>query len=303
MPRQGRSNGKGVSAPGALPNGGFLLAKAARLIYNGGMASALARSIPPTLAGVALAIAGWCGAGFDPTGALEFQPQLVVRPAGAPLRVLQGDSPEAVADLSGRFAFEKAGFTLEIKPEGWPATKVEVDEPRGMTTVRGPAPRSTLAVKIKGDDEVQPRILELPKKTKLSLDKGSARLDPGRHELLIQADGYIPKRLSLTLKPGEKRQVAMQLDALPGLPALTLPNGLPASVPRPPAGAELPGVARPGGHSSQPSYRAPAPRDSRPAYQPPVHQAPVVRFTPVAPAPQPVPSEPVPMFTPVGNYP
>ena len=250
--------------------------------------------LPPLLAGLLLAGAGWSGATSSQAQAGDFQSQLVVRPVSAKL-ASSGESPKADGHLAGRFSFQQAGFRLELEPKGWPNSKAEIAEARGMTTFRAQPPRSWLTVSIKGDRDAKAKLLELPKKTKLALEKSAASLEPGRHELLVQADGYVPKRLSVNLKPGERREVAVGLEAIPGLPpSIAIPGALPAGgLPSLPAGFATSGVDRP-----PTAYVAPLPVHRAPAYQ-----APVVRFTPVAPATQPVPAAPVPMFTPIGNPP
>jgi hypothetical protein len=233
----------------------------------------------------------------------------VVRPAGAEVVASDGPTPQADPWLPGRFWFEEGGFTIELRPKRWPASASKVEEPRGMTTVRAALPSSSLAVTVKGDKEGKPQLMELPKKTKLALIKGRATLEPGRHELLVQADGYLPKRLSLNLKPGERKELAVELDPIPGLPAgfpgslgagalpSTPPHGPPASLPQgPPAGASA--GFRPPAYTPPPAY---VPRYQPPRYQPPAYQpsAPVPRFTPIPAAPQPIEPAPVPMFTPI----
>lgn len=268
--------------------------------YNGAMAMPSFFSfLPPLAAGLLLATAGWSGASLGVAPSFEYQPQLVVRPADTTWKASGDLLPQADPKMAGRFSYTRAGFQLELRPSGWTAAKVDVNEPRGMTTARATPSRAAVAISVKGDQKAQATVLELPKKTKLKPQKGAVRLEPGRHELLVQADGYIPKRLSLNLEPGERREVAMDLEAIPGLPTLGPAPGLPGL----PAGG-LPGSAMLGGPSAPPqTYRHPDAYIARPSYQQPAYQAPVVRFTPVAPASQPAPSEPVPMFTPIGNTP
>lgn len=248
-----------------------------------------------------LAGAGWSGAAFSQAQAADFQPQLVVRPVNARL-VSSGESPKADGHLAGRFSFQQAGLRIELQPKGWPVSEAEIAEARGMTTLRVQPPRSRLTVSIKGDRDAKAKLLELPKKTKVPLEKSVASLEPGRRELLVQADGYVPKRLSVNLKPGERRDVAVELEAIPGLPtSFAIPGALPAGMPSLPAGG-LPSL--PPGFATSGVNRPPAAYTAPPSgYRPPAHQAPVVRFTPVAPAAQPVPAAPVPMFTPIGNPP
>lgn len=256
-------------------------------------ASNILRSLPPLVAGLLLGAAGWMGAVYSGPETLDYRPQLVVRPARAEVVTTQGQAPLADDNLPGRFLFDQAGFVLEVRPKGWPASKTKIDEPRGMTTVRPPVPRASLAVSVKDDKSAKAKLVELPKKSKLKMTQGKVSLDAGRHELLVQADGYLPKRLSVNLKPGENRVVAMDLEAIPGFPPMGLPPGL--SIPALPS-------TRPPSVGAASSYVPPAyvppPRYQAPAYYPP---APVPRFTPVPPPPKPAGSDPVPMFTPIGN--
>jgi hypothetical protein len=256
--------------------------------------SNLLRSLPPLVAGLLLGAAGWFGGAYQRPETVEFRPQLVVRPANAEIITRQGKAPVADDNLAGRFLFDEAGFDLEIRPKGWPSSKSEVDEARGMTTVRSAVPLATLAVTVKDDESAKAKLVELPKKTKLKSTQGKVRLDPGRHELLVQADGYLPKRLSVNLKAGEARVVAMDLEAIPGFPT----TGLPAGLTLPPIpGAGIPPTARPPS-SYVPAYVPPPRYQTPPTYDPP---APVPRFTPIAPPPQPAGPDPVPLFTPIGN--
>jgi hypothetical protein len=258
-------------------------------------ASNLLRSLPPMVAGLLLGLAGWFGAAYQSPETGDFRPQLVVRPASAQIITRQGKAPVADDNLAGRFLFDEAGFDLEIRPKGWPSSQSKIDEPRGMTTVRSTMPLATLAVTVKDDKSAKAKLVELPKKTKLKAMQGKVTLDPGRHELLVQADGYLPKRLSVNLKPGEARVVAMDLEAIPGFP----PTGFPAGLSIPPnPGAGISPNARPPASYVPPAYVPPPRYQAPPTYDPP---APVPRFTPIAPPPQPAGPDPVPMFTPIGN--
>ena len=268
----------------------------------------LLRSLPPLAAGLLLGAAGWLAGGHGETQALDFQPQLVVRPASAEVVASHGPAPTPDSGLAGRFSFQEAGFEIELRQKGWPTTRADVEEPRGMTTVRAKLPNSSLAVSVKGDKESEATLTELPKKTKLPLKQGRVNLEPGRHELLVQADGYLPKRLSITLKPGERKEVAVDLEAIPGFPgspgAAGLPSLPPQAPPRQPSTAAT--GSRPPAYTPPPAYAPPAyapPVYRPPAYRPPTSRppSPVPRFTPVAPPPQPAAPDPVPMFTPIGN--
>lgn len=280
------------------------------------LATRLKQGLPPLVAGLVLGAAGWMGGANLQPPAMDFAPQLVVRPSGADLVTTRGASPTADPARKGRYSFEAGDFSLEIRQKDWPPSKVEIEEPRGMTTVRAAIPRATLSIAIKGDNDAEARLTSLPGKEKLKTAQGQARLEPGAHELLVEADGYIPKRLSVELKPAERKIVVVALDKLPTFPSfpsgLEMPPNLPSGVsPSVPSGTpqNLPSY-RPPGLPSAPAYRPPAPTyrppAPRPTYRPPAPRPsaapapnPVPRFTPIAPPAQPPASDPVPMFTPI----
>jgi hypothetical protein len=276
------------------------------------------RNLPLLAAGLLLGVAGWVGGGLAMAPPAEFEPQLVVRPASLQLVSQSGPAPIADNSLPGRFVLDKAGVAVELKAAGWPSSHYRIEELRGMTTVRARAPKASLAMAVKGDKKAAVKLLELPAKNKLASAKGRAELEPGHHELLVQADGYLPKRLSLTVKPGERREMTVQLQPVPGLPAglSGLGGGALPSLPGRPPGAGARPRAAAGGYPSArppsaPAYRPPAsppPRyQPRPRYLPPPRQspprprppAPVPRFTPIAPVAKPAAPHPVPMFTPI----
>jgi hypothetical protein len=250
----------------------------------------MTRLFLPLSAGVLLAASGWYGAGGLQDRTPVFQPQLMVRPAGAEVVTRRGKPPDADPLIAGRFVFDQGDLALELRQPNWAPASIEIDQPRGMTTLRAPWPRATLSVSVKGDAEASVSLLELPKKTRLKTAQGQARLEPGRHELLVQADGYLPRRLSVNLKPGERKELAIEMEALV-FPGLAFPSLPPAGV-RPYPGTSLP---------YPPTYRpppSPPPYQAPPVYDPP---APVPRFTPIPAPPEPTNVDPVPMFTPIGN--
>lgn len=273
--------------------------------YNGRMphpARAFRHGLPPLAAGLLLAASGWLGAGYRNGPTLEFEPQLVVRPSTARLVTVEGPAPTPDPTVPGRFALSQAGSSVELRQPGWPSVGADLNELRAVTTLRAPFPKATLSVSVKDDKQASVELLALPKKSEVRLTDGKARLEPGRHELLVQAEGYLPQRLTVDLKPGEAKAVAIELEALPRLPTLPAYPGqaFPSGGPGVPPPAARPVVPSPAYRPPAPAYRPPAPayRPPVPAYRPPV---PAPRFTPVAPPPKPPAAAPVPMFTPVGQ--
>ncbi len=278
------------------------------------VATSLKLGLPPLVAGLVLGWAGWVGGGQLQAPPLDYSPQLLVRPSDAGVVTTRGASPKADPSQPGRYSFETGDFSLELRPEGWPVSKVEVEEPRGMTTVRATIPRATLAIIVKGDKDAEARLTALPNKEKLKVAQGQTRLDPGAHELMVEADGYLPKRLSVNLAPAERKEVTLAMEALPSLPGFPDMGSLPSSGPRPalpsdllprlpsnlPSGSPVPSPPpyRPPAetYAPRPAYRPPAPRPAAPAVS---HPVPVPRFTPIAPPPQLPANDPVPMFTPI----
>lgn len=249
----------------------------------------------PALAGAILFWSGWSSSAYLSVSAeVNFQPQLVIRPVGAELVTLRGQAPRADGLASGRFTLTSGNVALELRQSGVPPVSIELEEPPGMTTVRAPLPRATLAVSVQGDEQAEVTVLSLPEKTELPTAQGQIRLDPGPHELLVQAKGYLPKRLTVELKAGERKDAVVALEALPNLGPFPAPSFPSAPQTRPPS-SPPPTWEPPPSIYLPPSNPRPAP-SARPSAP-----VPVPRFTPVAPPPQPEHPAPVPMFTPIGN--
>ncbi len=240
---------------------------------------------------IILAIAGWYS--YDPSArrVYEYQPILVVRPTSATVSVEQGPNLAPVGDFPGVFSVSDKSTRLSLQEPNWPDTVVDVTEPRGMTTLRATPPRATLSLSIVNDSSHKLTVHELPKKTKLTVLQNQVRLQPGPHELLVESIGYLPKRLSVDLSPNERRDLTLELVALPTLPKpgpYFDPSLLPRiSAPRYQIPPTLP-----------PTYRPPAPSYPPSRVAPPIRR-PVPRFTPIAPTAQPRPDDPVPRFTPI----
>lgn len=274
----------------------------ATICYTSPMSTSSPRSyhrLHPILGGCVLAIAGWSGGSYLNSYQPQYRPQFVVRPVGAEVVTVEGAALVAENLRLGRFSIDEAGATLEIRQPGAPPTRLQVKEPRGMTTFFAPPPRATLAVAVRDDKDAEITLLVLPEKTELPTAQGQARLEPGRHELMVQAEGYLPQRLRVDLKPGERQEQQLALRKLPSVPTVSRP--MPSLPSAPPASSALP--PRPAA-PPQPSYSAPRPRYTPPPAAPPVSRpapVPLPRFTPVAPPPEPMRPAPVPMFTPIGN--
>lgn len=244
----------------------------------------LRHSLPPLVAGLLLFAAGWsANAG---TATPTPPSQLVLSPLPVEVNFLKGSSP---LPRSGRWTLT-APVSLELHREGWPGKTVRVEARDGVTALRLPAPRATLSVSVTDDEQAEVEFLTLPKKTKVVSSQGQARLEAGPHELLVNARGYLPKRLSVELKPGELKKVTVTLDPLPGFPyGFSLPSES-ASHPAPPLGA----------FPSSGSAWTPPPAAAPPAWTPPA-TSPLPRFTPIPPPPRVGTPNPQPMFTPIGN--
>lgn len=223
------------------------------------------------LAGGCMFWAGWS----TPVSNERSRPQarVVVRPNQAsvsPTDILE----KAVA--AGSYSLLEDG-QLAVEANGWSNKALKASELSVVNALRGEPAPGQLALKPvpKGLE-----VLELPDKTILELQDGVVSLAPGPHELLLNAKGYLPKRLSLEIKPGETRDFQLSMDKIP---RPTLPIAPPAAVP-----------VRP--HFPPPPVSRPLP-PPRPRPRPAPRPAP--RFTPVPPTAQPQPPAPVPMFTPV----
>ncbi len=246
--------------------------------------SFLQHSLPPLVAGLLLFAAGWTTNAKAATP--EPPSQLVLSPWPVEVTLLKGSSP---LPRSERWTLT-APVSLELHREGWPSKAVRIEGKEGVTALRLPAPRATLSVSVIDDDQVEVEFLALPKKTKVVSSQGQARLEAGPHELLVSAQGYLPKRLSVELNPGELKKVAVALDPIPGLPHGFSPPSEISSYPSTPSGA-LP---------SSGARWVPPPATAPPAWTPPP-VSPLPRFTPVPPAPRVGTPNPQPMFTPIGN--
>lgn len=200
--------------------------------------------------------------------------RVVVRPVEA--QVTPADQVEADEE-PGSYSVEEQN-AISVRAPGWSEQDLAADELSIVNALRGvPEPGLITLKRVPAKLE----ILELPDKTELPFKDGVLSLAPGSHELLLKADGYLPKRLSLAINPGEKRDHEVKLEEIPRPALPPTPPVKPQPRPYP---VSPPPVSRPW---PQPVQRP------RPAPQP------MPRFTPVAPPPQPRPAEPVPMFTPV----
>ena len=245
-------------------------------------------SLPPLVAGLLLFATGWSV--NTSVESARVPSQVVFSPLPLQSRVIRGSSKEAD---SQRWDLE-AAVSFELSRPNWPSKAVRVEPEPGVTAIRLSPPRGTLSVSVSQDAEAEVEFLRLPKKDKVASSQGQARLEPGPHELLVSATGYLPKRLSVDIRPGEVKKMAVTLERIPGLPAgfelgtfPTIPN-VPSA---PPAGWTPPART----WTPPPVWSPPPPaRPTRPV-------VPVPRFTPVAPIPNAGTANPQPMFTPIGN--
>lgn len=240
--------------------------------------------LPPLVAGLLLFAAGWSANARKATP--EPPSQLVLSPLPVEVTLLKGSSP---LKRSERWSLT-APVSLELHREGWPSKTVRIEGKGGVTALRLPVPRATLSVSVADDEQAEVEFLALPKKTKVVSSQGQARLEAGPHELLVSAQGYLPKRLSVELKPGELKKVSVALAPIPGLPYGFSPPSEVSSFPGPPS-EELPLSG---------AGWTPPPATAPPAWTPPA-TSPLPRFTPVPPVPRVGTPNPQPMFTPIGN--
>lgn len=237
----------------------------------------------PVISGLLLFVVGWLSNARPPL--TEPENQLYVSPAPVKLTLLKGPAPVKVAD---RWLLD-GPLSLELSRDGWPKKTLRVEAEPGVTAIRIPIPRATLSVTVKDDEKVEVEFLTLPQKSKVASAQGQARLEAGSHELLLSAPGYLPQRLSVELRPGELKKVAVDLERIPGL---AIPST--GSPPR-----RVPSASAPPSWSPPARVPSAAPPWSPPAARPP--RAPAPRFTPVPPAPRSGTPDPQPMFTPIGN--
>lgn len=225
------------------------------------------------LAGLGSFLAGWFLVEKEPQPGLPDSQLLLVRPVDA----LVSAAGARKTERRGEWSLPLSTRSAEVSKKGWPTEDSDWPSQVSVRTARLQPPNARLKVSTGNKDTV--RLKSLPSKEPVKIENGYYRLAPGHHELLAEADGYIPDRLSLDLKPGQTSELTLDLKAIP----------VPQIPQRPSAPPQAPttGGWRPPQHtSSQP-----------PTWVPPAR--PVPRFTPVPARPQPPVELPEPVFTPV----
>ena len=214
----------------------------------------------------------------DPADSL----QLVVRPVNA--LVEEGGIALSPSSSQGLFSLSSEGSKVTVEREAWGRQSLDLRASSNLSTVRLKPPLAKLQARTSNGKMV--RLQTLPGKEAQEPKDGYIRLEPGRYRFLAQAEGHIPRDLSLELAAGEVRKLTVDLKEIPQAPKPATP--VPVA---PPPRATFP-VQVPRSYQPPP----PLPR-ARP--QPRPEPRPLPRFTPVAPRPQPVQAEPAPLFTPL----
>lgn len=228
------------------------------------------------LAGLGSFLAGWFLVEKEPQPGLPDSQLLLVRPVDAVVTAVGARE----ADRRGEWTLPLTTRSAEVTREGWPEQDSDWKSEVSVRTARLQAPGAKLKVRTENKSAVL--LKTLPSKEPVKLEKGYYRLVPGHHEFLAEADGHIPDRLSVDLKPGQTSELTVKLKAIP-VPQLPPIPQTPSAPPQ----ATTTGNRPPPRHTtSQP-----------PAWVPPAR--PMPKFTPVPSRPKPPVERPVPLFTPV----
>lgn len=224
------------------------------------------------LAGLVSFLAGWSFVEKEPEPvAPGSESVLVVRPLNATVKARS----LTLGERPGEFHGVLKGQGVEISREGWPSLERVLESPEPVFALRlSPPPAKLRAVTAEGE-VVNFRLL--PSKEELSSKGLYLHLEPGHYELLAEAQGYVPERVPLDLKPGEMRELTLNLKRL------LVPDPIPKPQPSIPTVAPQPRPYSPPQVSAPPAP-APAP-------------VPKPRFTPIEPPPR--PTVPEPFFTPI----
>ena len=217
-----------------------------------------------TLASLGLFLAGWFIVEKEPLRTNPNEALAVVRPAQG-LIYVEGEEYKAVESGETSVPLNAA---LKYEREHWEESSTSLSGNELLALLRCKPPKSKFDPVTKNKKPV--KLKNLATEKELKRDGAVYRLAAGPYEFLAEAEGHIPDKLSVELKPGELRKMEVALKLIPTF----IPPELPVrpTLPTPP-----------------PTYRPPPVRP-RPRPRP--------RFTPIA-KPQPPPYQPVPMFTPL----
>lgn len=203
--------------------------------------------IAATLAGLVLFLVGWFCFDKAPLPVMPDKPVIVARP-------VQGE-------------LSSAGSEWTLRRKFWESDKGVV-KPRDLLLVlRCKPPEAKFDPRTV--DKTPIKLTNLASQESLKRNGKFFRLPAGPYEMLAEAEGHVPQKLSIELSPGELKTLEVALK----------------EIPKPPTPPTRPVYSAP---PRRPLYRPrPAPRP-RPRPRP--------RFTPVA---KPRPVRPVPLFTPL----
>ncbi|MGE0492568.1 MAG: PEGA domain-containing protein [Vulcanimicrobiota bacterium] len=198
-------------------------------------------------------------------------------PSDARLEIQGGPSAE------GKLSLPESGASVEVAKEGFAPARLEAGpEARLLVEMLEPL-KSQVKLEVDGPEVYTVKSGEQEWKSPQRLE-----LVPGRHPLVLTAEGYLPVVKSVDLRPGQKVTVRFEPEAIPIYqPAPPPVFEPPRPVPRPPAPAPAP---------YRPSWTPPPAPRTYPRPAPP----PVVRPSPVPPPPRATPA-PRPLFTPIPN--